>query len=163
MALHINLRHLEDKNLLLKGEISSAELDLEKVDDLVEIKEPVQYDLEVQKFDRNILAQGKIEFTLQCQCVRCLKPFEQKMSLEDGNWACHLALEGEEKADVMNDTIDLTPYLREDILLSFPQHPLCEKDCKGLLKTARKGKQSNGMGQTQETSSAWAELNKLKF
>ena len=30
------------------------------------------------------------------------------------------------------DIIDLTEYIREDILLSFPQHYLCSEQCEGL-------------------------------
>ncbi|MDQ6630495.1 MAG: YceD family protein [Verrucomicrobiota bacterium] len=162
MPLLINLHHLADKNVLLEGELSPAELDLEDVDELIQIKSSVFYNWEAQKFEQNILAQGEIKFTLQCHCVRCLKSFEKKMNLE--NWVCHIPLEGEEKAEIISNGLDLTPYLREDILFSFPQHPLCEKDCPGLLnRLAEKVAQSNGASQTQETSSAWAELNKLKF
>ena len=77
-------------------------------------------------------------------------------------WACHLALEGEEKVAVINDCVDLTPYIREDILLAFPQHPLCEPECKGL--SILQNQQETGAGREQESASAtWAELNKLKF
>ena len=33
---------------------------------------------------------------------------------------------------IENDCVDLTPFVREDILLEFPQHPLCKPDCGGL-------------------------------
>ncbi|MGI8966897.1 MAG: YceD family protein [Limisphaerales bacterium] len=162
MPLLINLHQLEGKNIPLEGELSPAELDLEDVDELIQLKSSALYNLEAQKFEQNILAQGEINFTLQCHCVRCLKSFEQKVNFE--NWVCHIPLEGEERAEVISESIDLTPYLREDILLSFPQYPLCEKDCPGLLNPlAEKVAQSNGASQIQETSSAWAELNKLKF
>ena len=59
--------------------------------------------------------------------------------------------------------MDLTPYLREDILLEFPQHPLCEADCAGLPNRAEKEAGSaTGAGQTPG-SPVWSELNKLKF
>ena len=53
-------------------------------------------------------------------------------------WIADLPLVGEEKVAVDNDCVDLTPYLREDILLAFPQHPLCEPDCRGLPKAPQK-------------------------
>jgi uncharacterized metal-binding protein YceD (DUF177 family) len=55
----------------------------------------------------------------------------------------------------------LTPYLREDILLEMPQHPLCEAGCAGLPNRAEQNK-TKGASPT-EGSSAWSELNKLKF
>jgi uncharacterized metal-binding protein YceD (DUF177 family) len=84
--------------------------------------------------------------------------------LELRNWACLLALEGEEKVSVNHDCIDLTPSVREDILLGFPQHPLCKAECAGLSKKAiGKTKKTGGAGKSKEVLPAWAELNKLKF
>ena len=77
---------------------------------------------------------GSLTLTLDCECVRCLKTFEHELKLTD--WALHLPLEGEEKVPVENDCVDLTPFVREDILLEFPQHPLCKPDCRGLKTKA---------------------------
>jgi uncharacterized protein len=162
MALLINLRLLEKGAVKLEGELPAVELDLEGVDELIKLTEPLRYELEAQKLDQNVLVQGNLDLTLKCECSRCLKPFDYQLSLH--GWACHLSLEGEEKVEVNNDCIDLTPFVREDILLGFPQHPLCEVECAGLpKKVAGKKKKAGSAGQTKEEKSAWAELNKLKF
>jgi uncharacterized protein len=138
-----------------------AELDLADVDELIRVEEPLEYELEVQKLEDSILVQGNVSLDLNCECARCLKPFVYPLELPD--WTCLLPMEGEEKAVVTNDCIDLTPYVREDILLGFPQHPLCKPDCVGLpKKTVGKPKQTGGAGQ-KTGSSAWAALNKLKI
>ena len=54
----------------------------------------------------------------------------------DGLDAAICRCEGEDRVAVDNDCVDLTPYLREDILLEFPQHPLCKPECRGLKKTS---------------------------
>jgi uncharacterized protein len=65
---------------------------------------------------------------------------------------------------VVNDFVDLTPYVREDILLEFPRHPVCNPECRGLPKTAiGQARNSSGTGKTEVGSPAWAELNKLKL
>lgn len=162
MALLINLRHLEKDNVEFEGELPANQLDVEGVDELIHVREPLHYELEAQQVEHAILVQGRLEIALDCECARCLKPYKHK--LEFPHWTCHLPLEGEDKVLVSNDCVDLTPYIREDILLGFPQHPLCEVDCGGLPKKAvAKSKKTGGTGQTRETSSAWAELNKLKF
>jgi uncharacterized metal-binding protein YceD (DUF177 family) len=56
----------------------------------------------------------------------------------------------------------LTPWVREDILLEFPQHPLCKRDCSGL-RTGSAGTAKTSSGPPEEGSPAWKELNKLKF
>jgi uncharacterized metal-binding protein YceD (DUF177 family) len=97
---------------------------------------------------------------LACQCVRCLKAFEYKLELPD--WACHIPLLGEEKAPIVSDCVDLTPFLREDILLELPQHPLCKPDCGGLKKPKAGKSKKTSPGVTPDAS-AWSELDKLKF
>ncbi len=159
MSLTVNLRHLEAHGIRLKGELSPAELDLDTRDEMIRVTSPVRYNLEIEKLDDAILVQGELAVDLDCECVRCLKPFTRKMELNP--WTLHLPLEGEEKAVVDNDCVDLTPFVREDILLEFPQHPLCKPECRGLEKTST-GKAKTG-GESKIASPAWTELNKLKL
>jgi uncharacterized protein len=105
--------------------------------------------------------QGEVSLALQCECVRCLKKFEHTLELP--NWTRLLPLEGEEKTPVDNDCVDLTPFLREDILLEFPQHPLCETDCRGLPVKEGKAKKATKPGVSVQEPSAWSELDKLKL
>jgi uncharacterized metal-binding protein YceD (DUF177 family) len=102
---------------------------------------------------------------LDCECVRCLKRFQETLRIDD--WACHLPLEGEEKALMVNDCVDLTPHIREDIFLAFPQHPLCDVNCSGLKtpkKTADSGPVVGGEdGAGAGERSPWSVLDKLKL
>ena len=162
MSLRINLRHLEETELRRKGELSAEEMDWGVRDDAMVVEGPLQYDLTVQKMEDALLVQGALRLPLKCACVRCLKPFRIKVELSP--WTRHLPLQGEESIPVVNDCVDLTPYVREDILLEFPQHPLCEADCPGLPKSIEgKTKQASGAGSGEAQSSAWAELDKLKL
>jgi uncharacterized metal-binding protein YceD (DUF177 family) len=155
MPVIVNLRHLEKKNVELEGELSPKELGFEDLDEVVEANEPVRYELEVEQSGLNLLVHGKLETMLDCECVRCLKPFKYELKLEP--YDLLVPLEGEDKAQVDNDLVDLTPYLREDTLLAFPQHPLCEEGCDRVPEF----KQAVSSAQGQK--SAWDELNKLKL
>lgn len=157
MPLLFNIRHLETEELHLEGELAAKELDIEFNDEVVHPAGPLKYDLNVQQLEHEILVQGNLNLPLACECVRCLKPFKQDLDLQD--WTALLPLEGEEKIVVNNDCVDLTPYLREDILLAFPQHPLCKPDCAGLPK--KSFGESKKAGSTSEER--WAALNKLKL
>ena len=163
MPLTVNLRQLDDRNLELRGELALAELDFVVEDDMIRITQPLRYDLELEKLDDSLLVQGSLQLPLECQCVRCLKDFEFELELDP--WTLHLPfepLEGEEAVPIKNDCVDLTPWMREDILLGFPQHPLCKPDCGGL-KQAGVGKARKIIGKDESKPSAWAELNKLKL
>ena len=163
MPLLVNLRHLEAHNLHLQGELFAEELDLDSRDEMIRVSKPLSYNLEVQKVEDGLLVQGRLRLPLECQCVRCLKTFACKLELNP--WTRHLPFQGEESVPIVSDCVDLTPYAREDILLEFPQHPLCEPECHGLLRSPS-GKTKNPCGGTvlsEPGSPAWKELDKLKF
>ena len=142
---------------MLRGELPVADLDLETGDEMVRVNGPLRYDLEVQKLDSALLIRGSLRLMLECQCVRCLKPFAHALELKA--WTCHLPFEGEDKVTVVNDCVDLTPFLREDMLLEFPRHPLCKSDCGGIKTKIGKARKNAD----EITPSAWAELDKLKL
>jgi len=159
--LTINIRHLAEKDLRVKGKLAATELELDHADDLARARLPLHYDLTAHQAGRDVLVRGRLEIGLDCECARCLKPFRFRLKIED--WVLHLPADGPEKPVLKDDLMDLTPYLREAILLEFPQHPLCDDRCAGLPRRAEAEKQQeNGSGRTPEAS-AWAELNKLKF
>jgi uncharacterized protein len=161
MPLQVNLRHLDEHNLELEGELNAAELDIQTRDDMLRLSGPVRYELDVQKLEEGLLLQGRLTLGLDCQCVRCLKPFRKELNLDP--WTAHLPFQGEEAVPVNNDMVDLTPVIREDILLEFPQHPLCDPECRGLPKGYFGKTRKPGGNGTEAGSSAWDQLNKLKL
>jgi len=94
--------------------------------------------------DQHILAAGTLKSALTAECVRCLEPFRLQL---------HIHLEelfvlhpGPRVMDMnycvdWNGTIDLTPALREQVVLVQPIKPVCRPDCKGLC--AKCGKNLN--------------------
>ena len=160
MRAVVNVRHLEVNPLELKDQLTLEELDIDPLDELIHLSQPLAYEIVVEKVEHGLLAQGRLELVLDCDCSRCLKTYPHPVVIED--WACHLLFEGEESVPVINDLVDLTPYLREDIVLAFPQRPLCEPECKGLSRPdqdiSAESSQEAGIA-----SPAWAELDKLKL
>jgi uncharacterized metal-binding protein YceD (DUF177 family) len=162
MPLVVNLRHLEANSIRLEGTVPVAELDIDPLDTVIQVAQPLEHDLEVQKLEDGLLVQGRLRLNLECQCVRCLKPFQHCLELEE--WTCHLPLQGEDCVVAVNDYVDLTPYVREDILLEFPRHPLCDPECRGLPgMSIGKSKNSSSTSKAGTDMSAWVELNKLKL
>ena len=153
MSLKVNLRHLEEHGIHVNGDLSMEALNFDLHDEMIVAEKPLHYDLQVEKVAQGVLVQGKLDLTLDCRCVRCLKSFKKRMELP--HWTLHLPLEGEEKVAVDNDCVDLTPFVREDMLLEFPQHPVCDRDCAGLNKKGRR--------QPETSPTAWNELDKLNF
>ena len=158
MPLIVNLRHVEERTVALKGELPVDELDMDVRDEMIRVTQPLRYDIKIHQLERGFLVRGSLQLTLECQCVRCLKPFTRKLELKP--WTCHLELEGEERVTVVDDCVDLTPFAREDMLLELPRHPLCKPDCGGLkgIKTGEPRKIASEIA-----PAAWVKLNKLKL
>ncbi len=161
MPLTVNIQRLAKHSLTLEGELPVAELDLGVKDEMIVAREPLRYELEVEKLEQAVLAQGRLRLKLDCQCVRCLKTVVIELDLQ--GWACHLPLEGEDAVSVVNDSVDLTPYIREDILLGFPQHPVCKPECGGLKGASRGKSKKTSEAAAGLPPSALSELDKLKL
>jgi uncharacterized protein len=160
MPLLVNLRQLQTEPQELSGELPVADLALERPDETLHLTHPLEHELTATFMDDAILLQGTLRLPMECDCVRCLKRFPFTLELPD--FAAHLPLAGEDAVPVVDDSVDLTPFLREDILLTLPQHPLCKPDCRGLSQLAAGGA-SGTPPQTNAGASAWAALNKLKL
>jgi uncharacterized protein len=161
MNLLINLRHLEHEPRLLEGEISPDDLGLEEADELIRLGSPLAFSLEASLQPDSFFLQGRWSILLDCECARCLKRFPFR--LEAAEWSRLVPLEGEDSLPQVGDQVDLTPLLREDILLGFPQRPLCKPECPGLKELASA---KGGCGAPEKGSAgveaAWSALNHWK-
>ena len=162
MPVLVNIHKLQEKPISLIGEIPLEELDFVSCDEMICCTQPLLYDLKVEHLGDSLLARGKISLTLDCECVVCLAPFPSEINILQ--WALHLPLEGDEKAPIKNDCVDLTPYLREDTLLRLPQHPVCRPDCDKLpAPTLKSASNVEAPADSNRPAATWNELDKLKL
>jgi uncharacterized protein len=129
---------------------------------LIKPDSPLLYQFTAEQQEGGILLQGRLQMSFACECARCLQPFTLQLDLTD--WACLVPLEGEDAPPIHCDSVDLTPYVREDMVLALPQRPLCKQDCAGLPE------RPPGTSQTPDTAShraesspVWRELDKLRL
>ncbi len=159
MPLTLNAKHLEKHPVAFDGSLPPEELMLDIQDDLVQLSAPLQYRFVAEKHENGVLLQGSLSWTWECDCARCLQHFHASQTIEP--WVLLLPFEGEDAAEWLNDCVDLTPYLREDMVLELPQRPLCGPDCTGLAKTAPS--ESPPDATTRQPEGPWQALDKLKL
>ena len=137
-----------------------AHLEGQETDDILELNDPAirplqnaHYAISVHVEKDNVLVTGQLSLELDLECVSCLRRFHYPLRVPD--FVYETAIEGRE-------TIDLTPVLREDILLVLPSHPRCDWDghseCPGLR--IEKGTSIESM---PEASNAWDALDELNL
>jgi len=162
MPVICHLHQLEHQDLHLTGELATEELGLENLDELLHDFSPLIYDLQVQLLDRTVLVRGTLTMDYRAECARCLKPFASRLHLD--SWNCLLRLDDEEVTPIQGDSVDLTPLIREDILLTLPQRPLCKNECDGLVSQPQEADvKAHGKDNKPGLSPGWVELNKLKL
>ena len=136
MAIKINLEQLEEEDSQLAGQLSAAELDLQLGGDiLVHSAGALDYQLDATSAGDTLLVRGVLTIDFACDCARCLEPFTYTLELPD--WTCVLPLNGSDAVESKGEHLDLTPWVREDILLGLPQHPQCGSECQGLVSQTK--------------------------
>ena len=119
----INIAELPDSGKRYAGEEPAAVLAL---DDEREVRAagPVSYDLFAQFVSESLIVRGSVWSEVSFSCSRCGVFFP--MTVKDG--AFLRALDAHDRGT----SVDLTPEIRESIILGFPTYPLCSATCKGL-------------------------------
>src|SRR5215813_15609080 len=107
----------------------------------------MRYSFDLGISDGSLWANGTIAQTVELACVACLEKFEHEIKVPA--FALHTELHGPE-------TVDITPFMREDILLNLPAHPHCDRDGDRVCKA----KQIKPEKQDAKRESDWSELDK---
>lgn len=164
MPLLLNMDKIEQGSLSLKGRIPLSDLDMETLDDLIKPTGPLEYNIIVKKNDESIELQGSLDMILQCECARCLQPFEYQ--IHQKGWNCKIPLKGDDSIEIKHGTVDLTPYLREYTFLAFPRHPLCENE-KCIINPLSLEVGDNSLSKPTQKGhkdkNPWVELDKLNL
>jgi len=90
---------------------------------------------------QGILLQGDFQALIDLECVRCLTDFQQLLKIDFTELYAFSQRYVTDSGLLMPETgvIDLTPVLREYLLLEIPISSLCRPDCKGLCPICGNG------------------------
>jgi len=121
--LIVDIERLARDGEQFTGEIPAGVLELGPDEELIVPAGDIRYDLFIQRLDDELLVRGSVTQPFRCTCVRCNRVFDWESV--DRRVTFSIAI-GE------NLFVDLTPDIREGIILTFPNHPVCRTACKGL-------------------------------
>jgi len=135
----VNLRLIPEGGVAVEGEEDPAIIDID--DPGTAFRRPIGYHLRLTRAGRILLVRGRLETTGSFTCARCLKEFTGPLRVNDFGREKEIGSE-EEK-------IDLTPDIREDIILAIPAKPLCRADCRGICPLCGKELNQGDCGETE--------------
>jgi len=144
----IHLKQIPTQGLHLEGEEECPIHELES--EGIRCAGRLHYDIDLGVAGGGLWANGSLSQPVELRCVSCLEKFLHEVQVPA--FAVHTELQGPE-------TVDLTPFMREDILLNLPAHPHCDRDGARVCEA----KQVATADQDIKRKSDWSVLDKLKL
>lgn len=99
---------------------------------LAHVEGDLGFDLVLEAIEGGVYVKGSMAGRYRAECSRCLEPIDQAFDLEAAELYRPAGDAWEEGYVVTEAKIDLAPLVRDTVLLSLPQNPLCRDDCAGL-------------------------------
>jgi uncharacterized protein len=146
--MKVHLKQIPAHGLHLKGEEDCPIQELES--EGIRCAGPLHYDIDVGVADGGLWANGSLSQAVELRCVSCLDKFVHEIQVPA--FAVHTELHGPE-------TIDLTLFMREDLLLNLPAHPHCDRDGSRVCKANQMATQE----QDTKRHADWSALDRLKI
>jgi uncharacterized protein len=133
---------------LMKAPVGTTQIndfheeDFQAGDD-IQVVGPLDGHVRMRRTNQGLLVDGWVDLTLQLECNRCLKVFEQPMHItfEEQFYptvdvVSGLPLAPFDEEDIFpidaHHELDLTEAIRQNALTALPMVTLCQEDCKGL-------------------------------
>ncbi|MEO8440248.1 MAG: DUF177 domain-containing protein [Spartobacteria bacterium] len=150
--MKIHLRQIPATGLHLEGEEECPLPQLKPED--ARCAGPLHYNLDVGISEGALWASGTLTQPVELRCVRCLETFPFDIEVPD--FTVHTELTGPE-------TVDLTPFMREDVLLNLPPYPHCDRDGRRICPVPEviTGKEDQRALEVRPPD--WSALDKLKL
>lgn len=126
----------------------------------------IQLDLRLESVVEGVLVSGSVRTQASAECVRCLDPVTFDVDLPVQELFAYpdaAAAAAEEIEQLEDDLIDLTPAVRDAIVLALPLQPLCRDDCPGLCSVCGARLADDPEHQHDEVDPRWAGLNDLNL
>src|SRR6266571_1064314 len=146
--MKVHLKQIPAQGLHLEGEEDCPIEELES--EGIRCAGRLHYNLDLGGAGAALWANGSLSQPVELRCVSCLEKFGHKVRVPA--FAVHMDLHGPE-------TVDLTPSIREEILLNLPAHPHCDRDGHRICKA----KEVKIAEQETKRRSDWSALDKLKI
>jgi len=114
----------------------------------------IRYRLGAQVVSGRLMVSGALSMDNSFLCSRCVEWFLREIR-EPAFSSVHEIVSGQE-------IVDLTPEMREAMLLSLPAHPLCREDCRGLCSRCGANRNRGACGCGPAPEFRWEALGRLK-
>jgi uncharacterized protein len=150
--MKINIDKILPEGSHFEAKESAKALDIQA--EGAEFSNPIEVSILALKSGNTLIIKGWLKTKVDFKCGRCLKDYSAIIENKNLDYSYNI----EEVKE-----LDISPDIREEMILLLPIRPLCKKDCKGFCQrcgqdlnekkcTCKKGKEDI----------RWSELDRLK-
>jgi uncharacterized protein len=164
--LRVDLRELaQGRAVETRGELKQDDPVLDGTE--VRLQQPVGVQGRLQAIgDGRFYWQGTARTVAAGECRRCLTPVETPLQLEIGALFTQDpdAQDDPDSYPVAPDAteVDVTPAVREELVLAAPRYVVCRDDCKGICPQCGKDLNAGPCACAPVTDARWQPLKALK-
>jgi uncharacterized protein len=164
--LRVDVRELDHGRAVeIRGELTQGDPALEGTE--ITLQKPVTVGGRLQSIgEGRFYYHGTAQTVVPGECRRCLTPVTTPLELEIGALFTQErdAIDDPDAYPVAPDAteIDVTPAVREELVLAVPRYVLCRDDCKGLCPQCGKDLNAGPCDCAPATDARWLPLQALK-
>lgn len=98
---------------------------------------PISLDITLESVTEGVLVSGAATVELAGECARCLEPVSDQLTVDLQELYVYPESEAteDEASRIVDESVDLEPLVRDQVVLELPFTPLCRPDCEGLCVT----------------------------
>lgn len=124
-----------------------------------------EVDVTLRPFEGGIDVEGTVTAPWEGICRRCAEPVSGELRIHVHERFADAPLADASDDDlypVVDDTLDLTPLVRDALVLELPMAPLCRDDCAGLCPQCGANRNEGPCGCVAPRDPRWANLDVLR-
>ena len=151
--MKIDPRTIPEEGLQLTGSLPLADYDVPAIG--IRGWDKIDYQLTFNRMESEVTVLGSLSAKFESSCARCLDFIPWSLEVKDFGHLCPIT---------DGDLLDLTPLIREDIILALPLAARCELD--GAGRCPRSGRVYAPPSQDdfaeKRRATVWRDLDQLK-
>lgn len=150
--MRIDLRNIPSEGLRIDTREPVSILDVK--DEGAEFNTPIDVSILVNRTSNTLLINGEVKTTVGLTCSKCLRKFVQLLKNNNFSLTC----------DITGQTdVDITPNIREEILILLPVKPLCTRKCKGFCPQCGQDLNEKQCSCTAKGDVRWDKLGRINL
>ncbi|MDA0990203.1 MAG: DUF177 domain-containing protein [Verrucomicrobia bacterium] len=172
----IRLVEIPESGRAYAGDLSAEALDIIATETLA-LAAPVHVEVTATLVPGALLVRGSLSTELAYPCSRCNAATRVPLTVPRFEAVWTLSTDGDQPPQRVEDeldmsirpnaseleSVDLTPDLREAIILAFPAYPVCRSDCKGLCARCGKNLNDSACSCRAPDDNRWSALDHLEI